>query len=120
MNIKDQKYNCTKEGKGIILEMTDICLLLSKTGKVSGYTNIINIEYVIDDIANNISRYDLYKAKSMLVSLDIGRNISLLQINNLMQDIFDICSEQCEILFGIIYNNDIDNNIGYKILLTGI
>lgn len=116
---KDLKLkNPTNE---INIDLDDINLILNNQGKISGYSNIVEIKYLIDDILQNIPVDEFKNAKGIMCTYVSNENISMLDISDAMEKINELIPNDCEVIFGTSSTDDLSiNEIGYKILLTGI
>lgn len=122
---KDLKeYECYKDfnnSESLNVDMVDICIALSKTGKVSGYSNTVKASELFNDIIKNISEYDLQNAKSMVIMFSVNPNMSMFVLSEFMDDLHKVIIEERDIVFGTSTTTEISEEaVGYRILLTGI
>ena len=105
----------------INVEIEDINSAIDIKGKISGYSNNVNVEDLITDIRKNISDYEFKNAKTIILIFHTNPNINISVINKLMDILNEITSNETDIIFGTNIKDSLDTNIiGYRILLTGI
>ena len=105
----------------INIEFYDVSYALNNKGRVSGYSNIVDCKNLYDDIVLNIPIEDFKNAKTVICSYITNPKISMFEISDVMEKLYNELFGECEIIFGTSSTYDLsDNEIGYKILATGI
>ena len=117
-----KKFGChQKSTNDIGIDMIDICSLTGKVGKISGYSNIVEIDNFVEDIVNNINQSDFKNSKSMLMMFSLNDNYDLQEIKEAIDKLNTMVPDECKTIFGIDITTELDEkSIGYRILLAGI
>lgn len=104
------------------LDHIDIEDALASPGKVVGFNNIVNINSLYDDIITNIPIEYFNNAKYVLCNYFVSEDLTVFQIIQLFKIIEDeISNNEIELIFGVTQLKDLEiNEVGYRILLTGI
>jgi len=114
------KLKIQNDPTDINVDFNDLNMALNVPGKVGGYANITNIEDFYDDITLNIPSDDLANATYIVCIYFINPNISMFNISDVMEKLYDSFSD-VEMIFGTYTTEDLKvNEIGYRILITGI
>ena len=105
----------------INIDLNDFMKILNTKGRVSGYADIVDIDKLYDSIIKNISIEDLKHAKGSIFTFIANKDVSMFAIGDLMEKIQNEINMECEVLFEINTTSSLSvNQIGYKILITGI
>lgn len=114
--------NCLEpRSDGINIDKADLCRAMSFKGNMVGYTNRSSIKTIHQDIISNIGTINIKSAKAILVTYIVNPNVSMFYIGDFMEELNDICSKECEIVFGTQVDNSLDKDtVQYKVLLTRI
>jgi len=114
------EYN-HEDNINIYIDFNDLMKVLNTKGRVSGYADIVDIDKLYDSIIKNISVEDLKHAKSSIFTFIVNKDVSMFAIGDLMEKIQNEINIECEVLFEINTTSSLSvNQIGYKILITGI
>ena len=104
-----------------INNMEGIIHLLSHKGRISGYSNIVNMNYLYNDIVKNISKNDISNAKGMVFIFIVNEFTSMFELSDIMEKLHEFFPYEMEATFDTIDTKDLnENEIGYRILVTGI
>jgi len=102
------------------LDIGDYNSFLKHIGDIKGCVKNIDKETFYESIIEPYKN-DLKNAKAVLVEFEVGREVSLFEINEFMTIIHDCCPSDTSLVFGTSdkYNISI-NIIVCKILISGI
>lgn len=107
----------------INLNHIDIENALSHAGKVFGFNNIVRINDLHYDVLKNIPIEHFNNAQIILYSFFVSEDLTLIEMNDLLEAFHEkvIEDSNAELIFGITQLKDLKvNEVGYRILLTGI
>ena len=100
---------------------SDYCRAMSYKGKMCGYSGLSFIEDLYDDITANIDTKDFLQAKIFLLSITMNPDILPSSIDNVLNKLHHICSNDCDSMVETQKSSSLDKDIvHYKILLTGL
>lgn len=115
------ELNIEEPKDGINIDDADLKHVLNMKGRVSGYSNIVECKNLYDDIVQNIPKEDFKNAKAVLCTYIVNPDVSIFSIGDVMEKLHELLIGNAEVLFGTSTTENLSvNEIGYKILLTGI
>ncbi|MEA3289429.1 MAG: hypothetical protein U9Q04_04520 [Campylobacterota bacterium] len=119
---KTYNSNCFDgEKDGINIDQADMCRLLSHKGGIKGYSSRAKARNLINDIIINTGMDNIKNCKSLIIEYKINPNVNLFGLGDTMEDLSNLTSDQCEVVFGTQTADTIPKDlIEYKILLSGI
>ena len=101
-------------------DLQDLQIILSKIGKIAGCVKVFDIDDLNSETISEFS-YEIENAKGILVEFEILPTVSLFVINEFMSFINHNTKSDCEIIFGVITNENMpENKVKCKILFTGL
>lgn len=104
----------------INVDFADYQTILSHQGKIEGRVGSSQVDRFIDNLDNDF-KSSLKNAKGVLIEFKKNDEMPLTQISSLMEELHSIIEENSDVIFGVISNNELENNIlGYKIVAAGI
>ena len=104
----------------IIMDLEDYKTILTHTGKIDGIVGICKINEFDKQLDESFKK-SLSKAKALTIKFGFHKNQSLFIITDYISQIHDLTNIDTEIIFGMEYIDDLDeNSLRYEIIVTGI
>lgn len=102
-------------------KIDELFLILHKKGKMIGYSNVVEVEYLYNDIMQNLQEESFKNASGIVIHLDVNEEVSMFKITDVMEKLYDLYKDNSKVLFEATPNNDFNvDEIGYSIVITGL
>lgn len=123
--LKQKKYKTLcdsfNDKDNINFDSKDFCMMLNNHGKISGYSNLIKIEEIFDDIVAHVDIEEMQTAKAIVFIYFANENVSMFAIGDLMERIHDILPKGLDIYFTVNTANNINVDYAeYRVIMTGL
>jgi cell division GTPase FtsZ len=104
----------------IKLDINDFNSFWEEKGEIHGCVKAVTKDNFKDEIINPYKNY-LLNAKAVLVEFNVNKIIPLFILDNYMSIIHDYVSNEASLIFGLNYNNNLnEDTVVCKILISGL